>query len=297
MSHDLRAAMSALEPLVLAAHTRHAQAVTFTRTGRIMLSTGQDAQIRLWSVPGFKSVGAIVGHRNSVNSVAFSVDEQMLATSSSDGTVRVWSFPEGQCDQVFQKQTVARFSPTGKYLATLSTKGQVSLWDPRTGELVASADPVDRRAVALEFSPDERELLVGGTGTIHRLSVPGLSPLGDLAAHEAIVASLRVSPDGATLVSTGGPGSVRFWSTDGWRELGTVPLETPGGLAVAFAPNSSEVSVSVDFHIITLSVRDRAVTANRRVGAKGVYGLAYSPDGKYLANAAADGRVRVWTLR
>lgn len=289
--------MSALDPLVLAAHTRHAQDVTFTRSGRIMLSAGQDAQIRLWSVPGFKSVGAIVGHRNSVNSVAFSVDEQMLVTSSSDGTVRVWSFPEGQCDQIFQKQTVARFSPTGKYLATLSTKGQVSLWDPRTGERVASADPVARRSVALEFSPGDRELLVGGTGTIHRLSVPELSPLGKLAAHEVTVASLRVSPDGGTFVSTGGPGSVRFWSTDGWRDLGTVPLEATGVMALAFAPDSSEVSVTVDFHIITLAVRKRAITADRRVGAKGVYGLAYSPDGKYLANAAADGRVRVWTLR
>jgi hypothetical protein len=33
------------------------------------------------------------------------------------------------------------------------------------------------------------------------------------------------------------------------------------------------------------------------VPVKGVYGLAISPDGRYLANAAADGKVRVWQRR
>ncbi len=131
--------------------------------------------------------------------------------------------------------------------------------------------------------------------------MPDLAPAGTLAASDSTVPGLRVSPDGSTLVSTlastGLPGAVRFWATDGWRDLGTVALEGSGALSVAFAPDSSEVSVATDFHIITLSLRDHAVTGNRRVGAKGVYGLAYSPDGKYLANAAADGRVRIWTLR
>jgi len=30
---------------------------------------------------------------------------------------------------------------------------------------------------------------------------------------------------------------------------------------------------------------------------KGLYGVAISPNGKYLANAASDGKVRVWDRR
>lgn len=282
---------------MLAAHGRHAQAVAFTRSGRLLLSAGQDKQIRLWSVPGFHAVGAIIGHKNSVNSLSFSPDESLLATSSSDGTVRLWSFPGGRQDRVLDKQVAARFSRSGRWIATLSAKARVSLWAVNADAPLFTTDPVDRRAFSLEFAPDDRELLVGGTGAIHRLSLPDGTPLGSIAAHDVAVAALAVSPDGKVLASTGYPGVLRLWSTGDWSPLAEIPLEGMGVMALAFSPDSSEISVSIDFHIVTVSVAQRAITGRRRVGAKGVYGLAYSPDGKYLANACADGRVRVWTLK
>jgi WD40 repeat protein len=284
------------EPVVLQAHGKHAQCVTFTRSGRLMLSAGQDKQIRIWSVPGFKPVGAIVGHRNSVNSLSFSPDEKHLATSSSDGTVRVWSFPGGTSDLVLQKQNAARFSPSGRYLATLSTRATASLWEMPAGTRVFESEPVDRRIFALAFAPDERSLLIGGTGTIHRLDVPTGTALPAMPAHQQAVTALVVSPDGMTLASSGPPGVIKVWSTADWSPRGEVALEEAGVMALAFSPDSSRLAVSLDFYIVIISVRDAQVIERRRVGVKGVYGLSWSPDGKYLANAAADGRVRVWTL-
>jgi WD40 repeat protein len=80
------------EPLVLDAHGRHAQAVAFTKDGTRLVSAGQDACVRLWTVPGFQADGVFEGHSNSVNSLSFSPDGSLLATGSTDGTVRVWSF-------------------------------------------------------------------------------------------------------------------------------------------------------------------------------------------------------------
>jgi WD40 repeat protein len=85
------------EPIVLDTHGRHAQAVAFTRDAKRLVSAGQDACVRLWSVPSFQAEGAFEGHGNSVNSLSFSPDGSLLATGSTDGTVRVWSFPQGKC--------------------------------------------------------------------------------------------------------------------------------------------------------------------------------------------------------
>src|SRR6266849_5448489 len=104
---------------VIDAHGRHAQAVHFTKDSKLLISAGQDAHIRLWSVPGFAPAGAFDGHKNSVNSISFTPGEQLLATGSSDATVRLWSFPEGRCLPTLPRPLSALFSPYGDRLATI----------------------------------------------------------------------------------------------------------------------------------------------------------------------------------
>jgi WD40 repeat protein len=52
--------------------------------------------------------------------------------------------------------------------------------------------------------------------------------------------------------------------------------------------------VATDYVIQSFLVKDGTVIERIEVPVKGLYGVAFSPDGKYLANAAADGKVRVW---
>src|SRR5206468_12176345 len=89
---------------VIDAHGRHAQAVHFTRDGRLLVSAGQDARVRLWSGPGFAAAGSFEGHAKSVNGISFSPDERHVATGSFDGTVRIWSVPAGRCLRTLAKQ-------------------------------------------------------------------------------------------------------------------------------------------------------------------------------------------------
>ena len=56
------------------------------------------------------------------------------------------------------------------------------------------------------------------------------------------------------------------------------------------------IAVSIDFAIQLRSAADGALLSTVDVPVKGVYGLGFSPDGRFLANAAADGRVRVYAL-
>jgi WD40 repeat protein len=99
------------EPTVLDAHGRHAQAVHFTRDGKTLVSAGQDARIRLWSVPDFAPAGELSGHAKSVNTLSFSPDEKLLATGASDPAVRLWSFPEGKTLHTLARQVHAVLSP------------------------------------------------------------------------------------------------------------------------------------------------------------------------------------------
>src|ERR1700693_2948315 len=126
--------MATGEPTVIEAHGRHAQAVAFSKDGKRLVSTGQDACVRLWSVPGFRAGGVFEGHANGVNSLSLSPDGTLLATGSTDGTVRGGSFPQGKFPHVLSKQLTATFSPDGELLATTSARGRIVLWDAKTGK-------------------------------------------------------------------------------------------------------------------------------------------------------------------
>ena len=70
-------------------------------------------------------------------------------------------------------------------------------------------------------------------------------------------------------------------------------LRTSGTFQLAVAPKGDVVSVGADHVIQTFSLKDGKLVGRIEVPVKGVYGLAISADGRYLANAA-DGKVRVW---
>jgi WD40 repeat protein len=282
------------EVAVIDAHGRHAQAVRFTKDSKLLVSVGQDARVRLWTVPGFSAAGAFEGHKNSVNSLSFTSSEQLLATGSTDGTVRLWSFPEGRILHTLAKQVTGVFTPDGDRLATISAKRQVVLWDTKSGKQLTSIPAFDKRTTAVAFSPDGSHLLIGGTGPIHRVTVPDGRKEGELNGHKVVLACLRVSPDGRWLASTGADGHLRFWSTKDWAEARSVKLAGAGVLQIAFAPKSDSVTVAADYLIQSYLVKDGSVIDRIEVPVKGLYGIAISPDGKYLANAAADGKVRIW---
>ncbi|MEP7272395.1 MAG: WD40 repeat domain-containing protein [Acidobacteriota bacterium] len=279
---------------VIAAHGRHAQAVRFTSDGKLLVSVGQDARIRLWSVPDFAAAGTFEGHSKSVNSISFSTNGRTLATGSTDKTVRVWSFPDGRCLHTLEEQLVGLFAPDDDRLATISVRGQVVGWDSLTAERLWSIPALDKRTTAIEFSPDGKSLLIAGTGPIQRMAVADGKKEGELAGHSVVVACLCVSPDGKLLASTGGDGYLRLWLTKDWSEMRVVKLVGTGVLQIAFSPQSDYLALAADYAIQCYGVADGAVVDRIEVPIKGLYGIAISPDGKYLANAAADGKVRIW---
>lgn len=279
------------------AHGRHAQAVAFTADRRWLLSAGMDATIRCWTVPEFSPGPAFLGHLRSVNSLALSPDGARLATCSSDGTARTWDFPSGHPRQTLRGQRLPRWAPDNRLLTTLSGPGRVAHWDAHTGEPLGEFTLPDRRLFGLAFPPNPAELLVAGTGTIHLVRLHDGAPLTTLAGHGAAVAALAVSPDGAWLASTGAEGSLRFWDTGGWQQLREVPLRAGGVLHLAWLPDGERVAVSCDRMVQLVPLREGEPIERLEAPIKGLYGLAASPDGRWLANAGADGRLRIWTLR
>jgi WD40 repeat protein len=107
---------------------------------------------------------------------------------------------------------------------------------------------------------------------------------------------MALSADGMLLATTGSEGTLRLRRVVGGDELFAVRLGRLGAMQVAFSPDGSSLAVSIDFSIQLRSAIDGTLLSTIDVPVKGVYGLGFSPDGRLLANAGADGRIRIWAV-
>ncbi len=254
--------------LVLKGHTNSIQALAYTPDGRMLVSAGDDATVRLWDVRIGGEIAQHHAHSQGVQALCVSPDGASVVTGGHDKQVMLWELASDNWISLFARFeytiNALAFSPDGLYLACGSDR---SATDGRqlatlllremntTVERVLEApESISAGVWSLAFHPDSDALMVGwGNGTTDLLEVPAGDRITQLPRGAAVHA-LAFSPDGALLATLPGRG-VRVWDV------------RPGG----FFP-----------HLTLGEHAERAWT------------LAFTPNGDCLATGGWDSTVRLW---
>jgi WD40 repeat protein len=267
--------------------------VSFSADGKSVAAGGSDGWAKVWDTrSGRETVNATTGHRQTVRSVAFRADGKQVVTGSDDATARVWDADTGRELVTLTGHTRGvwgvAYSPDGKEVATASQDGTARVWDARSGQQLCSLDYSPRRwPVTVAYSRDGKRLATGGTdGIVHIWDrEPGQESYWQesqpLPGQEGTtVYSVAFSRDGTRLIAGNSGGAACVWDVAGKqpRVLHTLAVPRPdqaGRPAPTAAPATG-----------------RAPTPAPYVNP--VYGVAYSPDGRWVATGGGDGTIRVW---
>jgi WD40 repeat protein len=278
---------------------------------------GSDGNVRLWNTATGDITSRLPGHRRGATSMAFSPDGGLLATSDDRGTLRLWDTATGQKKETLAKAaTTAAFSPDGSTLATGSSDGAVILRDTTTRRKKNvfpdhRSKKASRTDMSLVFGPTGTTLAVTGdfgrvrlldvttgrTATI--LNMPesdstarSTGPARELDLTNNTVESVAFSPDGSTLATGSGDGTVRLWDPATGQLKDTL---TNAGTTVAFSPDGATLATGSSDGTVRLWDAATGYARATFIGHTGyVHSLTFSPNGRTLASGSGDGTVRLW---
>jgi WD40 repeat protein/serine/threonine protein kinase len=273
--------------------------VAFNSDGRTVAAAGQDRAIRICDVALAVPVLVLRGHPASITCLAASPDSRSLASGSEDGTVKIWDVAQGRCTRTLPGHGAAvcgvAFSPDGRWLASAGQDGTITIWDAATSDQQRTLRGHDGPVWAVAFHPDGRLASAGQDGLV-RLWDPGSGKeLLTLAGHSGGVRCLAFSPDGL-LASAGDDQVIRLWDAMGKKVI-DLPDRTGQVMALAFSPCGRLASASFGKVIKVWDPRTGQPLLTLGGHDEPVSGVAFSPDGLWLASGSYNRGLKLWDAR
>jgi serine/threonine protein kinase/WD40 repeat protein len=162
-------------------------------------------------------------HARGAAALAFHPRDGRLLVRCLDGVARLCD-RDGVAEALefadFEETAWSGFGPTGETVATISTSGDVQLWDAASGAAIGEPLPHRSRLGEVAFHPDGLLLATGCHDGSARLwdAATGL-PVGPPLDHAGPAEVLAFSPDGRRLAAGCADGRLRFWK---------IPAPLPG---------------------------------------------------------------------
>jgi WD40 repeat protein len=292
------------EPPLLEGHTGRIFDLVFSPDGKFLASGGRDGTVILRNAKTWERVELAPIERDSggVLCVAFDGGSRLLAAAGADGVIRIWDVRSGKSALETPIKLTGMIhsialSPNGKRLAAAGAQQSIHLFDTQTGKALTSWRAHSSVVQELAFSTDGRRLISGGadgavriwsTGEVVESVRVGPRRYGGLSRWQ-----LAVSPDGALLACTEVAGKVSLWDANNWNDPNWKPLRTLEGPpvqvhALAFSPDSRRLAGGfANGRLVLWDVQQETpVLTSSQQHSDQVLGVAFGPDGKFLASAA-----------
>jgi WD40 repeat protein len=236
---------------------------------RQVITGGKDGSLRWWSLPDGRPLRRSRRHRKAVNRLVATADPAWMVSGSEDGSILLWTPDQDAPTAQLNGHTGAiwdmRLYPQAQLLVSASHDHTIRLWRIPDGEAVQTLTGhehgVSNLLLGAQPLPDgERQMFSASTdNTIRLWRLPDGSLMNVLPGRGPIA----TSPDGHILAGRGADGAVWLWQ---------LPQGTP---------------------LTTLDMGARL--ADTLLTGRSVTCLAFSDDGRWLANGCNDGTIWLWT--
>jgi WD40 repeat protein len=298
-------------------HAAEVLCVAFGPDGSMLASGDRDGGVLVWDLGKRQQPRSrLQGHKAPVCCVAFSPDGSRLASGSVDGLVKLWDFASGKPLRTLGDEGAAvrqvAFNPNkqlGQIVCAAYQDNVVRVWKIDETTAKEEAETLRGYTSGAFRSDGLRFALAREDGVVRITDILTKAKVFELEGNRGEVQAVSFSNSRAGRLATGDSRTARVWDMEKGMALRTFP-----GVAFAFSPDGERVATLGEGGAVRIwyvangkSIAYAPAAAQQETLTLAGYGeyvlaLAYSPDGKQLATAAAiydtdrllTGEVKLW---
>ena len=265
----------------------------FTTDGRRVLSITEDGRAHIWTLTSDDVVGShrSIAHDEPVQQVDVTADGRFCITVAGRDA-RLWDLASPDTaihldSWIFVNH--AEFSPDGARLLLADDFGEASVLYLDLPGQVTVARPAGA-VLHASFSPDGRRFATASTDRVARVWESNTGePLSPPLYHEETVTHVAFDPGQSHLATATTSGLLRVWElTRTYRALEHESVDH-----VAYAPDGRYLLSASEWQVKIWQPRSEGAPITVTPGSQ-VYQASFSPDGRHVVTADADGTARIW---
>ncbi len=283
-------------------HAGAVRSVKFSRDGSVLVSSGHDNTVKLWTPDG-KLVKTLRGHGSWVRSSDVSADGKLVLSGGYDETqqIRLWDVDkyvqQGQVLAGHDSEILAAsFSQDGEQVLTASRDRTVKSWDFASGlPQLTFTEGHKYLASRARFLPGDKQLITAAVDNTARIwDVSKGAQIGEFAG-TGLNAAFAISTDGKQLM-TGSEGSdLKLWDIASRKLIARLEGHQREVTVIAFSRDGKMlISGDAGGQCLLWDVATRKILFKLNGHTGRINDALFLPGGDQVLTASSDRTVSVW---